>query len=165
MEATVTSRYATASMAVLILFLSLPSVLASDKTAAGLFIGVEGEVRLRRAGSPEATELGWIDVTFGMPVYPGDSIKTGKDGRAMVKMEDRLLGINPGSLFHVPDSSPVADHDQHWKQLTDDLGVMLWTDVRGVTRGRLYVRIDDKWTAVALESPEEFLPDVLPLGH
>ena len=160
-----TSRYTAASVAVLILFLLPASILANNKPAVGLFVDVEGEVRVQRAAPPEVTELGWIDATFGMPVYPGDSIKTGKDGRATVKMGDRLLVINPGALFHIPDSSPVADYDQRWKQLTDDLGVMLSTDERGSTRGRLYVRIDDKWNAVALESPEEFLPDVLPLGY
>ena len=160
-----TSHYTTASVAVLILFLLPTSILANNTRAAGLFVDVEGEVRVLRATSPEVTEVGWIDASFGMPVYPGDSIKTGKDGWATVKMEDRLLGLKSGVLFRIPDSSPVADHDQHWKQLTDDLGVMLSTDQRGATRGRLYVRIDDKWTAVALESPEEFLPDVLPLGH
>jgi len=77
--------------------------------------------------SPEGSEPQWSEAGYDMPVHPGDLIKTGTNGRATVIMEDRVYGINPGSLFRIPFAVPVSGDDHLWKQLTDDLGVMLTT--------------------------------------
>jgi hypothetical protein len=159
-----TSRYSTAGLAVLFLLLSQPAGFADSGPSVGYILEVKGQAQIKRSESPWAAGLDWSDATVDMPVYPGDLIKTGRDGSVKVVMRDgALLSITPGAL--VPFPWPDADDDRHWKRLAEDLWVLLSTDDLGVTRGRLYVRIDDKWTAVALESPEEFLPDVLPLDR
>ena len=160
-----TTRYRISGLVILSVLLFSLSIFADDAPFVGRFLAIEGDVRIKKATSPEGTEPQWTEAGYDMPVHPDDLIKTGTDGRATVIMEDRAYVINPGLLFRIPVASPVSDIDQLWKQLTDDLGVMLSTDKLGVTRGRLYVRIDGKWMAVALESPEEFLPNVIPLSH
>jgi hypothetical protein len=160
------SRFTIVGLSLLILLLSQSPGFADDGPAAGHIVEVEGDVRVLRSNLPDGTRLDWINVTFGMPVYTGDRIKTANDGHLVVEYGNRgLTHIMPGSIFTIRSSSPHIDDNRHWRQLTEDLGVMLSTSDSGVTRGRLYVLIDDKWTAVALESPEEFLPDVLPLGR
>ena len=52
----------------------------------------------------------------------------------------------------------------NWKQLSGDVGLMLFTDQYGTRRGTLYVRSGDLWQAVALEGPSELGPEVIPLG-
>ena len=160
------TRVITMGLAAVIVILAPTSGFASDRPAAGHIVDVVGEVLVKRAGLPGVTNDDWIDATFGMPVYTGDLIRTGDDGFATVEMGNKSRTIiRPRASFTIRSLSPGVTDNRHWKQLADDLGVMLSTDERGATRGRLYVRIGDKWTAVALESPEEFLPDVLPLGH
>lgn len=156
-------RLSSAVLLVLVLLLHAPA-LADDELAAGHLINVEGEVRIKRSTLAGQTAVDWVEATVGMRVFPGDQLITGADGRATIEYGNRVrTHIKPGALFTVRSSSP-ADH-RHWKQLTEDLGVMLYTDEAGVTRGRLYVLVGQKWQAVALDSPEDFLPDVLPLGR
>ncbi len=60
-------------------------------------------------------------------------------------------------------SQPETSSD-NWKQLGEDVGLMLSTDQHGTRRGTLYVRSGDLWQAVALEGPSELGPEVIPLG-
>ena len=160
------SRFTTAGLAILIVLLAQSSGFADDGPAVGHIVEVEGDVRVKRSSVPDGADLAWINATFGMPVYTGDFIKTGYGGQATVEYGNRTrTTIMPGALFTIRSVSPHIGDNRQWRQLTEDLGVMLSTSDRGVTRGRLYVLIDDKWTAVALDSPEEFLPSVVPLGH
>ena len=160
------SRFTTAGLVVLIVLLSQSSGFADDGPPVGHIVEVQGDVRVMRSSVPDGADLAWITASFGMPVYTGDRIKTAHDGQATVEYGNRgSTNIMPGSIFTIRSTSPHIDDNRQWRQLTEDLGVMLSTSDRGVTRGRLYVLIDDKWTAVALESPEEFLPNVVPLGH
>lgn len=160
------SRLTTAGLAIVIVLLSQSSGFANDGPAVGHIVELEGDVRVMRSSVPDGADLDWITATVGMPVHTGDRIKTAHDGHVTVEYGNRTRTIiKPGSLFTIRSSSPQIDDNRHWRQLTEDLGVMLSTSDRGVTRGRLYVLIDDKWTAVALDSPEEFLPSVVPLGH
>ena len=160
------TRVGTIGLAVLISILAPTSGFAGDGPAAGHIVDVAGEVLVKRAGLPGVTNDDWIDATFGMPVYTGDLIRTGDDGFVTIEMEDRSRTIiRPRASFTLRVPTSAVENNRHWKPLTDELGVMLSTDERGTVRGRLYVRIGKQWTAVALESPEEFLPDVLPLGH
>ncbi len=52
----------------------------------------------------------------------------------------------------------------NWKQLSGDVGLMLFTDHYGTRCGTLYARSGDLWQAVALEGPSELGPEVIPLG-
>ena len=160
------SRFTTAGLAILIVLLSQSSGFANDGPAVGHIVELEGDVRVMRSSIPDGADLAWINATFGMPVYTGDRIKTGYDGQVTVEYGNRArTNLMRGSMITIRSFSPHINDNRQWRQLTEDLGVMLSTSDRGVTRGRLYVLIDDKWTAVALDSPEEFLPSVVPLGH
>ena len=59
-----------------------------------------------------------------------------------------------------PDTSSA-----NWKPLSDDVGLMVYTDRFGVQRGTVYVRIGEAWVRVAVEGPSELGPRVLPLGQ
>ena len=58
-----------------------------------------------------------------------------------------------------PDTS-----SDNWEQLSEDVGLMLFTDQYGTRRGTLYVRSAGLWQAIALQGPSELGPEVLPLG-
>ena len=58
-----------------------------------------------------------------------------------------------------PDTS-----SDNWKQISEDVGLMVFTDQYGTTRGTLYIRSNDVWQAVALQGFSELGPEVLPLG-
>ena len=58
-------------------------------------------------------------------------------------------------------SQPDTSSD-NWKQLSKDVGLMVFTDQYGTRRGTLYVRSFDLWQAVALQGPSELGPRVLP---
>ena len=60
-------------------------------------------------------------------------------------------------------SQPDTSSD-NWKQLSGDVGLMLFTDHYGTRCGTLYARSGDLWQAVALEGPSELGPEVIPLG-
>jgi len=45
----------------------------------------------------------------------------------------------------------------HWKALTDDVGVWLRPDERLGFRGRLFVRVDGTWRAVATDGAADVL--------
>ncbi len=53
----------------------------------------------------------------------------------------------------------------NWKQLSDELGVMLYTDQFGVRRATLFVWSTVRWEAVAVDGSNELGPDALPLGR
>jgi len=140
---------------------------AEDRPPVGHIVAVDGEVRVARPVSPDKEVLDWDHArpaTMGMPIFYGESIKTGRSGTVTIQFGDGTRShITAGSL--VPVLFSAVDEPHEWKQLTDDLGVMLYTDEFGVTRGTLHVRLDDKWRPVAIDGAEEFLPDVLPLGR
>ncbi len=60
-------------------------------------------------------------------------------------------------------SQPDTSSDS-WKRISEDVGLMLFTDQYGTTRGTLYIRSNDLWQAVALQGFSELGPEVLPLG-
>jgi hypothetical protein len=43
----------------------------------------------------------------------------------------------------------------NWKQLSQDVGVMIRNDERLGLRGRLYVNVDGSWKAVAIDGPAD----------
>jgi hypothetical protein len=162
-EKLMATRLSTAGLLVLVLLLHSAG-LADAGSAVGHITGVQGEVRLKRSTHAGATGADWVDAAFGMPVFSGDQIKTGGDGIATVEYGNKVrTNVMPGSIFTVKRSSHADS--RHWKPFTEDLGMMVYTDEAGVTRGRLYVRVNEKWQPVAIESPEEFLPEVLPLNR
>ena len=59
-----------------------------------------------------------------------------------------------------PDTSSA-----NWKPLSDDVGLMVYTDRFGVLRGTVYVRTLGVWVRVAVEGPSELGPRTLPLGQ
>ena len=59
-----------------------------------------------------------------------------------------------------PDTS-----SENWKQLTNDLGILMHKDGHGVIRGTLYVLRDEKWHPVAIEGLAELGPHVIPAGR
>jgi hypothetical protein len=65
-----------------------------------------------------------------------------------------------------PSESIVVDpSSRNWRQLSDDVGLMLFTDRFGVLRARLYVRLDgNAWKPVAVDGFAELGPGNLPLG-
>ncbi len=58
-----------------------------------------------------------------------------------------------------PDTS-----SDNWKQISEDVGLMVFTDQYGTTRGTLYIRSRNQWQAVALQGFSELGPEILPLG-
>ncbi|MFQ5768596.1 MAG: hypothetical protein ACE5ID_11525, partial [Acidobacteriota bacterium] len=51
----------------------------------------------------------------------------------------------------------------NWKSLSDDLGIQVFKDGQGVTRGTLFLKTDDLWIPVALEGLTELGPPVVPV--
>ena len=63
-------------------------------------------------------------------------------------------------LHPQPDTS-----SENWKALTDDVGLMVYRDRSGVTRGTLYIQRDEKWYPIAVEGVSELGPRVVPAGR
>jgi hypothetical protein len=62
---------------------------------------------------------------------------------------------------HVPEGETVGaqpdTNSQNWKSLSDDVGIMVRYDERLGLRGRLYVRVDGAWRAVAADGAADIL--------
>ncbi len=67
--------------------------------------------------------------------------------------------LEPRLESRQPDTS-----SDNWKQISEDVGLMVFTDQYGTTRGTLYIRSNNLWQAVALQGFSELGPEVLPLG-
>ncbi|HKQ59488.1 MAG TPA: hypothetical protein VJY35_16610 [Candidatus Eisenbacteria bacterium] len=59
--------------------------------------------------------------------------------------------LGAGMLFGQPDT-----RSPNWKQLSKDAGLMVTQKGRAGLRGQLYVKVDGRWRAVALDGPEGF---------
>lgn len=78
-----------------------------------------------------------------------------------------IFGVFAQTAKPVPDMPyPLPDSElDNWKKISDDLGVMLYTDSFGMNRGTLYVRKEGRWHFISLATPSELGPSVLPLGE
>jgi hypothetical protein len=84
-------------------------------------------------------------------------------GAVIALMASALLDRGAAALAQVPAGNAGASSrvvgpqpdtsSSHWKQLSDDVGVMLRDDDRLGLRGRFYVRTAGVWTPVAIDGP------------
>lgn len=66
---------------------------AADSPAAGMFKRVQGAVTVERAGAT-------LPASVGMPLYPADTVITGKDAAAGITFDDNtLMSLGPSSRF------------------------------------------------------------------
>jgi len=155
-----TLKCSTAVVALLTCVFSHSMGLAHDGPPVSRVVGIEGEVHLKRANTGDISGE-WIVATVGEQLYPDDQLKTGEGSSATLQHQDgKQVTIPSQIIVHAawPPDSPY----RQWQKLGDDIGVLL-SQGDGLMRGRLYVRIDDEWTAVILEDPEDRLPEILPL--
>jgi len=64
---------------------------------------------------------------------------------------------NPGTQTAAQAAFQPDTSSPRWKALTDDVGVWLRDDERLGLRGRLFVRVDGTWRAVATDGPADVL--------
>ena len=71
-------------------------------------------------------------------------------------------GDDPAQRIEMPLGQPPPSGV--WKQVAEDVRLLLTTDQWGNRRATMYVRIDNRWEAVAMDGPSELAPRVLPAG-
>lgn len=72
--------------------------------------------------------------------------------KAQIALEQAQLGHMAGAQ---PDTTSSS-----WRYLSGDVGILLRDDDRLGLRGRLYVRVGDRWWPVATDGPAEYDGDI-----
>ena len=72
---------------------------------------IQGSVQVRRHHSRQ-----WFPAQINLPLYPGDSLRVGHDGLAVLWLSDGTMRcLKAGSRWTVP--HPTASHPSMWQEL------------------------------------------------
>src|SRR5258706_12810499 len=82
-----------------------------------------------------------------------------RNGGARGAGRDVVPGERQAKLRKIAGPQPNTSSPD-WKELSNDVGVMLRDDERLGLRGRLYVRVDGVWYPVATDGPADVRPTV-----
>lgn len=73
-------------------------------------------------------------------------------GAVLVRADAPSQRVERGAIGAQPDT-----RSRNWKSLSDDVGILVRDDDRLGLRGRLYVRVDGAWQAVAADGAADIL--------
>jgi len=99
------------SVAVIGLVVLLGVSWGTPKEPVGVLVEIQGSVQVRRHHSRQ-----WFPAQINLPLYPGDSLRVGHDGLAVLWLSDGTMRcLKAGSRWTVP--HPTASHPSMWQEL------------------------------------------------